>query len=118
MFFPRISLALALLVGISAAHAQRPSRVGPANPSAAVSVSPAPSLSGYDFFVVAGQSNAKGQGNASSSLRPDVGEGYAISRTGDITYLEDPFGNAETGSAWPARGGCTSRWCSDPTANA
>ncbi|HIG73296.1 MAG TPA: hypothetical protein EYQ24_01555 [Bacteroidetes bacterium] len=103
MSVPRISVLAALLLSaVSVQAQQRPDRVGPADPSAAVSVSPAPTLSGYDFFIVAGQSNAKGQGDARSSLRPDVGEGYAISRTGEISLLEDPFGNAETGSAWPA----------------
>ncbi|MEM1055980.1 MAG: sialate O-acetylesterase [Bacteroidota bacterium] len=96
-------LLLAFVLSAEAVDAQdRPARVGDPDPSAAVSVSPSPTLDGYDFFIVAGQSNAKGNGDAATSLQPELGEGYAITRQGDISHLEDPFGNAATGSAWPA----------------
>lgn len=70
------------------------------------------SMSEYDVFVVAGQSNAVGQGNSSDS--PDVEDGTALQYnrldTEELVTLDDPVGEdnspedrqADTGSAWPA----------------
>ena len=63
-----------------------------------------------DVFLVAGQSNAMGRGDA--EISPDVPRGFAYEYTGsDIEPLDDPVGwsfedtdQAQTGSAWPAFG--------------
>lgn len=64
----------------------------------------------YDVFVVAGQSNAVGKGSSTDS--PDVQSGAAYeykSTTDELVHLDDPVGQdnspetaADTGSAWPA----------------
>lgn len=55
----------------------------------------------YDVFPIGGQSNAEGRGD--SSLSPDVGAGNAFEYTSnELVQLDDPVGDAETGSAWPA----------------
>lgn len=62
---------------------------------------------GYDVYLVAGQSNAKGRGD--STLSPDVSVGSAYNLVGTldgVTHVVDPVGfgdyQADTGSAWPA----------------
>ena len=92
----------ALFLSPLAAEAQRPSRAPAPKPSAASPVAPAPTLSGYDFFVIAGQSNAKGNGDMNQSERTVPGAAYEITRRGEFAHLADPVGNANTGSAWPA----------------
>lgn len=60
---------------------------------------------GYlDLFAVGGQSNAVGRGGASKSpeLPRDVGVEFKPTTDNISDPLEDPVGNAETGSAWPA----------------
>lgn len=53
------------------------------------------------LHVIAGQSNAEGRGVQAES--PVVAEGDAFYLTGStFSYLNDPVGNAEYGSAWPA----------------
>lgn len=53
-----------------------------------------------DVFIIAGQSNAAGRGDAKQS--PDVAEGIAYQYVqGEIKPAKDPVGNAFTGSAWP-----------------
>jgi len=54
-----------------------------------------------DFFMVGGQSNASGQGDASESILVESGNAFEIS-AGTLSSLQDPVGNANTGSAWPA----------------
>ncbi|MEM1055981.1 MAG: sialate O-acetylesterase [Bacteroidota bacterium] len=99
----RLRLALlALMLCASTAEAQRPTRAPAPTPSAATVVTPAAALSGYDFFVVAGQSNAKGNGDMNQSERTTPGTAYEITRRGDLSHLADPVGGANTGSAWPA----------------
>ncbi|MEM1055115.1 MAG: sialate O-acetylesterase [Bacteroidota bacterium] len=63
---------------------------------------PDPIYEDYDFFVVAGQSNARGRGTA--DLAPEVPDGaaYEVTPQGDVRALADPVGGANTGSAWPA----------------
>jgi lysophospholipase L1-like esterase len=59
-----------------------------------------------DVFLVAGQSNARGKGDAVDA--PEVPEGAAYEWTGDgLAHLEDPVGDDHepgnpVGSAWPA----------------
>lgn len=54
-----------------------------------------------DVFPVAGQSNAEGRGDSAKS--PTVGSGNAYEYTSSsLVHLDDPVGDAETGSAWPA----------------
>ncbi|WP_079890698.1 sialate O-acetylesterase [Halococcus agarilyticus] len=60
-----------------------------------------------DVFVIGGQSNAKGLGDASKSPAPPSGTAYEFENdTGNIVELDDPVGvgqyGAATGSAWPA----------------
>ncbi|MEL6616553.1 MAG: sialate O-acetylesterase, partial [Bacteroidota bacterium] len=59
-------------------------------------------MPGYDFFVVAGQSNANGRGDAATSEDPNPGEGYEQWRQGNIEALMDPVQTSSDGSAWPA----------------
>ena len=75
--------------------------------SPSVSASPAgdlpePIYEHYDFFVVAGQSNARGQGEAPLAPEVPAGAAYEVTPQGRISALADPVGRAETGSAWPA----------------
>ena len=86
----------------SAPAAQRPSRAPAPDPSKAEAPAVAATLSGYDFFVLAGQSNAKGNGDRSTSERATPGAAYQMTRRGEIEHLVDPVGQANTGSAWPA----------------
>ena len=95
-------ILLAFLIGASGAGAQRPARAYPANPAAKVPLDPAPTLSGYDFFVVAGQSNARGKGDMNLSEQPEPGTAYEWTRENEFRPLIDPVGQADTGSAWPA----------------
>jgi hypothetical protein len=56
-----------------------------------------------DVFIIAGQSNAAGQGDQQKS--PHVLSGKILQvYNGLITSANDPVGNAHTGSAWPAFG--------------
>jgi hypothetical protein len=56
-----------------------------------------------DVFIIAGQSNAMGQGDKNQS--PNVISGTALQiYNGAITDANDPIGKAQTGSAWPAFG--------------
>ena len=66
---------------------------------------PAPRSAEIDVFVVAGQSNAKGRGDASLSPVPAAGTAYETNENGLVRALQDPVGNANTGSAWPAFAG-------------
>jgi len=59
-----------------------------------------------DFFVIVGQSNAEGRGDA--SLSPASPNGIYVNSSGDITPLADPVGGASPlggatigGSMWP-----------------
>lgn len=67
----------------------------------------------YDVFVVAGQSNAVGQGSSSDSPDVEADTAYEFKRLSDpneLVTLDDPVGEdnsprdrqADTGSAWPA----------------
>lgn len=56
----------------------------------------------YDFFLIAGQSNAEGRGASGSAPAVIRGAGYLADGAGNITALADPVGGASTGSAWPA----------------
>ncbi|MDH5721826.1 MAG: sialate O-acetylesterase [Alphaproteobacteria bacterium] len=56
----------------------------------------------YDFFLIAGQSNAEGRGASASAPAVTKGAGYLADGAGNITALADPVGGAITGSAWPA----------------
>lgn len=59
-----------------------------------------------DVFLIAGQSNARGKGNAADA--PDVPDGVAFEWLGDtLDHLKDPIGDdhdpdTPVGSAWPA----------------
>lgn len=55
----------------------------------------------YDVFMVAGQSNAQGHGNAEQSV-DTPGPYYQLDGEGNFAPLVDPVGGARTGSAWPA----------------
>ncbi|HEY2071234.1 MAG TPA: sialate O-acetylesterase [Rhizomicrobium sp.] len=56
-----------------------------------------------DVFLVAGQSNAKGAGDASAS--PQVPADWVLEfYSNKIRIANDPVGGASTGSAWPAFG--------------
>lgn len=56
-----------------------------------------------DVFLIAGQSNAVGQGDSAQS--PQVPTGQVLQYYGaSITDANDPVGNANTGSAWPTFG--------------
>lgn len=70
--------------------------------SAASQTLPAPLYRGYDVFVVAGQSNARGRGDSLRSPVIPPGGGYEALPRGEILPLADPVGGANTGSAWPA----------------
>lgn len=54
-----------------------------------------------DVFLVAGQSNAQGHGDASLSPTPEPGTAFQYD-AGSISAAVDPVGNASTGSAWPS----------------
>lgn len=56
-----------------------------------------------DLFLVAGQSNAQGRA-PDNTLSPSTVSGLAYERTsgGSLVQLDDPVGNANVGSAWPA----------------
>ena len=54
-----------------------------------------------DVFVVAGQSNALGRGDAVLSPPTPRGRAYAWGPGGRLNHLRDPVGRARTGSAWP-----------------
>jgi hypothetical protein len=97
----RLLLAL-LFFAAGTAHAQRPAIAPAPNPSLARTPAVAPILGGYDVFVVAGQSNAKGNGDRAASERATPGAAYEMTRRGRFEHLADPVGNARTGSAWPA----------------
>jgi len=56
-----------------------------------------------DVFLIAGQSNAQGQGDSSLSPVPQTGTVYQY-YNGEISAAADPVGNASTGSAWPSFG--------------
>lgn len=66
------------------------------------------SVSEVDVFLIAGQSNAVGQGNAEESPSPpsDTAAEYSLSSQNGFEVLTDPVGfaryRAGTGSAWPA----------------
>ncbi len=72
----------------------------------AVLAADAPALSAgepIDVFLVAGQSNAKGAGDASASPQVPAGWVYEF-YSNKIRVANDPVGGASTGSAWPAFG--------------
>lgn len=56
-----------------------------------------------DVFLVAGQSNAQGQGDSSLSPIPQSGTVYQYYNS-VFEEAQDPIGNAATGSAWPSFG--------------
>ncbi|MEL6616614.1 MAG: sialate O-acetylesterase, partial [Bacteroidota bacterium] len=94
-----------LLLGLALTACDAPS-TSAAAPEAATTVVaadlPDPIYEAYDFFVVAGQSNAKGRGD--SPLAPEVppGAAYEVTPSGVVSAMADPVGGANTGSAWPA----------------
>ena len=63
---------------------------------------PDPIYDAYDLFVVAGQSNARGRGEAALSPVVPAGAAYEVLQSGSVVPLADPVGRANTGSAWPA----------------
>lgn len=63
----------------------------------------ATTLNSLTFFLVAGQSNAQGQGVAATSVTVPTGKVLQF-YNGAFTDANDPVGNANTGSAWPAFG--------------
>lgn len=56
-----------------------------------------------DVFLIGGQSNAVGYGSSASAPSVPTGKVLQIN-SGTITDANDPVGNANTGSAWPAFG--------------
>ena len=66
-------------------------------------ISDTPSFAVDDIFIIAGQSNAQGIGDQSLSPDPPPGTAFEyIPGTDTFVPLDDPVGNASTGSAWPA----------------
>lgn len=63
----------------------------------------ATTLNTLDLFLVAGQSNAQGQGVAGTSVTVPTGKVLQF-YNGVFTDANDPVGNANTGSAWPSLG--------------
>lgn len=53
------------------------------------------------LFMIAGQSNAEGRGAAKLSDRVPAGDAFFVAN-GKFSYLNDPVGDARSGSAWPA----------------
>ena len=85
--FAFLTLGLAVVASVTAPRAQD---------------LPEPAYEAYDFFVIAGQSNAKGRGDAPLSPAVASGVAYEALPTGEVIPLADPVGGAVTGSAWPA----------------
>ena len=56
----------------------------------------------YDLWVVVGQSNGEGRGDASASVAPDPDTAFEITPAGTLRPLLDPVGGARSGSMWPA----------------
>lgn len=54
-----------------------------------------------DVFLIAGQSNARGRGDYTTSVIPETGTAYQY-YSGTISPAIDPIGPADTGSAWTA----------------
>lgn len=100
-------LFFAVLVASGCAPATPPAE--PARPPTSAESSadpssdfPDPIYEDYDFFVVAGQSNARGRGTAELAPEVPAGAAYEVTQRGEILPLADPVGGANTGSAWPA----------------
>lgn len=55
-----------------------------------------------DVFIIAGQSNAKGNGDSAESPAITAGIAYQYYNSALTAITGDPVGNADTGSAWPA----------------
>ena len=105
---PVPALALVLLALLSAPGCQNrpvdspPSAPTPRPASGEQADFPDPIYDAYDVFIVAGQSNAKGRGDAALSPEVPAGAAYEVTPRGDLVPLADPVGGANTGSAWPA----------------
>lgn len=96
----RFAVALSTLL-ISLASVASGASAAPGLSPEAVDI-PEPIYEAYDFFVVAGQSNAKGRGDAPLAPEVPVGAAYEVTPSGDVRALADPVGGANSGSAWPA----------------
>ena len=65
------------------------------------SIASGSTFNNIDVFLVAGQSNAQGQGTASASPVPPTGTAFQY-YSSSLSALQDPVGNAASGSAWPS----------------